>query len=106
MIDNERRTKAAAEAMVKLGAEHRAAGKPMPTRMEEARVALAAADAVIAETHWLAPNEATEEMTHAYGDPYEETVLNARELERIYDAMRDVYLVENKRVENEAFHGQ
>lgn len=38
--------RAAAKAMVLLGMERRAAGKPMPTRIEEARVALAAADCV------------------------------------------------------------
>lgn len=36
----------AAKAMVRLGQEHRAAGKPMPNRLEEAKAALIAAEAV------------------------------------------------------------
>lgn len=34
----------AAKAMVRLGQEHRAAGKPMPTRLQEAEAALIAAE--------------------------------------------------------------
>ena len=92
MIDNEKRIEAIAQAIAE-GVE----GRPLNATwrfslLTIAKNAIAAADAVTAESHWIAPIEPTEEMTHAYGDPYVETVINSRECERIWDAMRDAYL--------------
>jgi hypothetical protein len=95
MIDHVARTKAAAAAILKVVPQ--GYGMTEIEATDYARAALAAADAVTAETHWLAPNEPTAAMETA-ARAVDPGVINDEyaDAETHYRAMRGAYLAESE----------